>query len=119
MSDEIDNKETETDRRSLITAVAVAGAAVPLMATSAVAQDDVDRCGNEPHLPIRFVVDLGGVQLPRDRAAALGADIRKIVLANIARAGIKAPIYQGPLPPYWFGIIVRPPVVNIPDRIQR
>lgn len=114
MSDDFDDKkETETSRRSLIAAVAVAGAAVPLMATSASAQDG-DRCGNEP--PIRFVVDLGGLPLGRDRAAALGNDIRKVVLANIARSGLKAPPYRGPLPPDWFGIVVRPIDVIRPQR---
>jgi hypothetical protein len=59
-------QDSETSRRSLIAAVAAAGAAVPLMAApamAAAAEDDAQRCGNEPMtLKIRprprFVVGL-------------------------------------------------------------
>jgi hypothetical protein len=108
-----DKTDNGTDRRSLIAAVAMAGAAVPLMANGAQAQDDTPRCGNEPHP--RFIVDLGNVALSREAASSLNEKIRKAFLTTVARAGAKPSIYQGHLPPYWYGIVIAPQV-NIPDQ---
>jgi hypothetical protein len=96
-------RDAETNRRTLIAAVAAAGAAVPLMTASAKAAsgtDDDQRCGSTGLKPgPRFVVDIGGVDIPPDMAEVLGAQIRKMVLMTLARSGMKVPVYEGGLPP--------------------
>lgn len=101
--------ESETNRRALIAAVAAAGAAVPLMAAPANAAPGADdqKCGSTGLKPgPRFVVDIGSVDIPPDMAEVLGAQIRKMVLMTLARSGMKVPVYEGGLPPYWYGLVV-------------
>lgn len=105
--------DNETSRRTLIAAVAAAGAAVPLMTAPAKAASDTDddqRCGSTGLKPRpKFVVDLGDIDLEPDVAKMLGEQIRKTVLMTLARTGerrTRALPYEGPLPPYWYGFIL-------------
>jgi hypothetical protein len=112
---------SETSRRTLIAAVAAAGAAAPLMATSAKAQNDEFKCPTgRPKWPRpRFVVDLGDVSLPPDVADALGREIRKAVLITLARAGEPRQQAEFELPRYWRGYMAALEAELHPEQFQQ
>lgn len=100
-----DKTNNETDRRALITAVAMAGAAAPLIAAPAQAAEQ-GHCAPSA-TPPRFVVDLGNVVLSEEATRALSNEIRKAAIAAVARAGVKPTVYTGPLPHNWWGYWIR------------
>jgi hypothetical protein len=99
-----DTKDTGTDRRTLIAAAAAAGVAAGGPAAAFNPQPD------PPGKAIQIKVDLGGVRLPEDQAAALGAEIQHAVLVAVGRAGIKGHAGPARLGPGIYGIIYRPTV---------
>jgi len=94
--------EKKTNRRALIAGAVAAGAALPLVIRSANAQGGS-----------RFVVDLGGFELPERAAAKLEAEIRRAVLGALASGAPKQKFNPGQLGPGIRGIIMMP--VNLPN----
>lgn len=92
------NKDKGQSRRSLIAAAAAAGAALPLISITANAQGR----------GTRIVVDLGGVELPRDVAAKLEVEIRRAVLSAVAMGAPKLKFRAGPLGPGIRGYVLIP-----------
>lgn len=92
--DKSNKKEGGLNRRAMIAAAAAAGAALPLVTVSAKAQGR----------GTRVVVDLGGVELPREVATQMESDIRRAVLMAVARAQPKTKFMNTPLQPGTYGI---------------
>jgi hypothetical protein len=97
-----EKKSKGTNRRALIAGAVAAGAAIPLITKSANAAG-----------ASRFVVDLGGVELPERVAANLEAEIRRAVLAAVASGAPKTKFNPGQLGPGIRGIVLMP--VNLPN----
>ena len=97
-----EKKSKGTNRRALIAGAVAAGAALPLITRSANAQGGS-----------RFVVDLGGLELPERTAAKLEAEIKRAVLSAVAAGAPKQKFNPGPLGPGIRGIILMP--VNLPN----
>jgi hypothetical protein len=93
------DKTEALDRRSMLTAALAAGAALPLVTVEAQAQGGRGT---------RVVVDLGGVELPRQIADNLENDIRRAVLMAVARAMPRTKFKNLPLGPGTRGIQIVP-----------
>jgi hypothetical protein len=91
-------KDKQTNRRALIAGAVAAAAALPLVVVEAKAQGR----------GTRVMVDLGGVELPRQIADNLEADIRRAVLMAVARAQPRTKFKNLPLGPGIRGIVIRP-----------
>jgi hypothetical protein len=96
-------KDKTTSRRAMITAAVAAAAALPLITVETKAQGGRGT---------RVVVDLGGVELPRQIADNLENDIRRAVLMAVARAQPRTKFRNLPLGPGTRGIMLAP--VNFP-----
>jgi hypothetical protein len=96
--DESAKKPGARSRRSLIAGAAVA-AALPLVSvTTAKAQAR----------GTRVMVDLGGVELPRQVADTLEENIRRACLSAVAQAAPRAKFKNVPLGPGIRGFVIRP-----------
>lgn len=91
-------KNAGTNRRSLITGAAAAAAA----ALSVTIETNAQGRGT------RVVVDLGGVELPRQIADNLENDIRRACLMAVARAQPRTKFKNLPLGPGIRGIMLQP-----------
>lgn len=103
-----DKNDSGTDRRTVI-GVAAAAAGI---AAAGVSQAQVlkgSSVATRPRLaPTQIRVDLGGVHLPENVAAALQSQIQRDVLGAVAKAGIKGTVRPGGLGPGIYGIIYMP-----------
>jgi hypothetical protein len=91
-----------TDRRSVIAAATAASViATPFAAKAASSMMARGK-------PTVIRVDLGGVSLSEREAASLSAEIRRSVLAAVARQGIKVQTPQFGPHPGWYGIVLAP-----------
>ena len=97
-ADDTPNTKDSIDRRAMLTAAIAAGATLPLVTVSADAQSR----------GTRVVVDLGGVELPRQIADNLENDIRRAVLMAVARAFPRTKFKNLPLGPGTRGITIMP-----------
>jgi hypothetical protein len=61
--------------------------------------------------PAQIKVNLGGVHLSEEQGQRMGAEIQRVVLANLAQAGIKAPAGPVRLGPWIWGFILNPQLV--------
>jgi hypothetical protein len=91
------DKETTTNRRALIAGAAAAAAAAITVTVESKAQGR----------GTRVVVDLGGVELPRQIGDNLENDIRRAVLMAVARAQPRTKFKNLPLGPGIRGIMIR------------
>ncbi len=90
--------EATPNRRALLATAIAAGAALPLVSVKAQAQGR----------GTRVVVDLGGVELPRQIADNLENDIRRACLMAVARAMPRTKFKNLPLGPGTRGIMLMP-----------